>query len=198
MPDLPPAGNFPTRLSDTGCFDPADPTRVADGVIPYDVNAKLWSDGASKQRWMAIPDGTQIDVLPDGDWDFPVGSVLIKEFSWNGDPFETRLMVRHADGEWAGYSYEWNASLTDADLVSSGGLAKQIDGQLDWMYPSRAQCMQCHSSAAGRSLGPETAQLNGPVIVRLWHYLEPARDVGAYRHVLERPWRRAWRSASTD
>jgi uncharacterized repeat protein (TIGR03806 family) len=158
-----PAGNFPMRLSDTGCVDPSDPKKVAEGVIPYDVNTELWSDGASKRRWMALPDGTQIDVLPDGDWGFPVGTVLIKEFSWNGDPFETRLMVRHDDGEWAGYSYEWNASLTDADLVPSDGLVKQINGQLDWMYPSRAQCMECHSSAAGRSLGPETAQLNGPL-----------------------------------
>ncbi len=158
-----PVGNFPSILSETGCVDPSNPTQIAEGVIPYDVNTELWSDGAEKRRWLAIPDGTQIDVLPDGDWDFPVGTVLIKEFSWNAKPFETRLMVRHDDGQWAGYSYEWNASLTDADLVSSDGLAKQIDGQLDWMYPSRAQCMQCHSSAAGRSLGLETAQLNGPL-----------------------------------
>ena len=159
-----PAPDFPQTLSDTGCVDPSDPTQVAEGVIPYDINTALWSDGAGKRRWLAIPDGTQIDVLPDGDWDFPIGSVLVKEFTWNGSPFETRLFVRHDDGDWAGYSYEWNASLTDADLVSSDGLAKQIDGQLDWMYPSRAQCMQCHSSAAGRALGPETAQLNGPLL----------------------------------
>ena len=114
-----PAPNFPQMLSDTGCFDPSDPTQVAEGVIPYDVKTELWSDGAGKRRWLAIPDGTQIDILPDGDWDFPIGSVLIKEFAWNGNPFETRLMVRHDDGEWAGYTYEWNASLTDANLVSS-------------------------------------------------------------------------------
>ncbi len=159
-----PAPNFPQTLSETGCVDQSDPTQVAAGVIPYDVNTKLWSDGAGKRRWLAIPDGAQIDVQPDGDWDFPIGSVLIKEFAWNGSPFETRLFVRHDDGDWAGYTYEWNASLTDADLVSSDGLAKQIDGQLDWVYPSTAQCMQCHSSAAGRSLGPETAQLNGPLL----------------------------------
>jgi len=159
-----PANNFPQTLSATGCFDQSDPTQVEEGVIPYDVNTSLWSDGAGKRRWLAIPDGTQIDVLSDGDWDFPTGSVLIKEFAWNGSPFETRLFVRHDDGDWGGYSYEWNASLTDADLVSSDGLTKQIDGQLDWTYPSTAQCMQCHSAAAGRSLGPETAQLNGPLL----------------------------------
>jgi len=139
MPDNsggPPVGSFPTKLSETGCFDPSDPTQVAEGVIPYDVNTVLWSDGAGKRRWLAIPDSTQIAVQPDGDWEFPIGTVLIKEFSWNGNPFETRLMVRHLDGGWAGYTYEWNASLTDADLVSPSGLEKQIDGQLDWKYPS--------------------------------------------------------------
>jgi uncharacterized repeat protein (TIGR03806 family) len=158
------AGNFPARLSDTGCFEAADPTQVVEGVIPYDVNAVLWSDGASKRRWLALPDNTRIDVQSNGDWDFPRGTVLIKEFGWNGNPFETRLLVRHDDGGWAGYTYEWNASLTDADLVAAGGLDKQIDGQLDWSYPSQSQCLQCHSTAAGRSLGPETAQLNGPVL----------------------------------
>jgi len=155
-----PGGAFPGKLSETGCFDPADPTQVTSGVIPYDINTALWSDGAGKRRWMALPDGEQISVQPDGDWEFPVGTVLIKEFSWNNSPFETRLFVRHSDGGWAGYTYEWNDSLTDADLVSPAGLVKQIDGQLNWMYPSQAQCLQCHSSAAGRTLGPETAQLN--------------------------------------
>jgi uncharacterized repeat protein (TIGR03806 family) len=159
-----PVTEFPQTLSETGCFDNSDVTRVAEGVIPYDVNTELWSDGAEKRRWLAIPDGTQIDVLPDGDWDFPIGTVLIKEFANNGTPFETRLMVRHDDGEWAGYTYEWNDSLTDADLVASNGLTKDIDGELTWTYPTRAQCMQCHSAAAGRSLGPETAQLNGPLL----------------------------------
>jgi len=157
-------GNFPTQLSDTGCFEQSDPMQVVDGVIPYDINAILWSDGAGKRRWLALPDNTQISVQGDGDWDFPIGSVLIKEFSWNGNPFETRLLVRHDDGGWAGYTYEWNASLTDADLVAAGGLDKQIDGQLDWTYPSQAQCLQCHSTAAGRVLGPETAQLNRPLL----------------------------------
>lgn len=152
---------FPTKLSETGCFDPLNPLKVVEGVIPYRVNAALWSDGTAKRRWLAIPNGTQITVLPDGDWDFPVGSVLIKEFFWNGSPFETRLMVRHADGGWAGYTYEWNPSKTDANLVPAGGVARQIDGQLNWQYPSQTQCMECHSGAAGRSLGLETAQLNG-------------------------------------
>lgn len=155
---------FPVRLSETGCVDPANPTSVVEGVIPYEVNTALWSDGADKRRWMAIPDGSQITVGPDGDFEFPIGSVLLKEFSVNETPFETRLFVRHADGGWAGYTYRWNEALTDAELVPPGGLADQEVGPLTWSYPSRAQCLDCHSAAAGRTLGPETAQLNGPMI----------------------------------
>jgi uncharacterized repeat protein (TIGR03806 family) len=182
-----PVDTFPTKLSETGCFDPSDPTQVEVGVIPYDVNSKLWSDGADKRRWMAIPDGTQIEALPDGDWEYPAGTVLIKEFRWNGNPFETRLMVRHDDGGWAGYTYEWNASLTDADLVSPDGLSKQIDGQLDWMYPGRSQCLQCHSAAAGRSLGLETAQLNGPLAYpsgTTSNQLETLEHIGMFSNTL--------------
>ncbi len=182
-----PVDTFPTTLSETGCFDPSDPGQVEAGVIPYDVNAKLWSDGADKRRWMAIPDGTQIEVLPDGDWEYPAGTVLIKEFRWNGNPFETRLMVRHDDGGWAGYTYEWNASLTDADLVSPDGLSKQIDGQLNWTYPGRSQCLQCHSAAAGRSLGLETAQLNGPLLYpsgTTANQLETLEHIGMFSNTL--------------
>ena len=33
---------------------------------------------------------------------------------------ETRLFMRHPDGDWAGYTYEWNAQRTDATLVQGG------------------------------------------------------------------------------
>jgi hypothetical protein len=39
-----------------------------------------------------------------------------------------------------------------------GGKRVTIGSQA-WIYPSEAQCMQCHTEAAGRSLGVETRQL---------------------------------------
>ena len=38
-----------------------------------------------------------------------------------------------------------------------------VEGQ-DWVFPSEAQCLSCHTAAAGRSLGLEVAQLNGPLL----------------------------------
>lgn len=153
---------FPDRLSQTGCVLENDPTKPAAGVIPYDVNAELWSDGADKERYFAIPNGTRITVGQDGDFDFPVGTVLLKTFSLGGRRVETRLYVRHADGEWGGYSYEWNDAQTDATLLS-GGKVKNVGGQ-PWSFPSRSECGQCHTSAAGRSLGLEIGQLNGSML----------------------------------
>ncbi len=148
----------PTLLSQTGCVNPGDPTQPADGVIPYDINAPFWSDGAVKSRWLAIPDGQTITVDSSGDWDLPPRSILVKLFRLNGRPIETRLLMRHPDGQWRGYTYEWNDTLTDAVRVT-GGKTKIIDGQ-EWIYPSESQCLACHTAAAGFSLGLETAQLN--------------------------------------
>ncbi len=150
---------IPARLSETGCVDPADPSRAASGLIPFRINTMLWSDGATKERWIGLPNGRSIDVDADGDWLFPPGTVMVKKFSLNGMPVETRLFMRHPDGAWAGYTYEWNDEGTDATRVVGG--KRRRFGDQDWVYPNENDCLRCHSEAAGRTLGPESAQLNG-------------------------------------
>jgi uncharacterized repeat protein (TIGR03806 family) len=144
---------FPDRLSATGCFEGADPVPA---LIPYDVNAALWADGADKERWLAIPDGTSITVGPDGDWELPIGAVVAKEFRVGGQRVETRLLMRHADGTWAGYAYAWEGD--DAVLAEGGRTVASVAGP--WRIPSSPACLACHTEAAGRLLGLETAQLD--------------------------------------
>ncbi len=151
-------GSVPTKLSATGCVDPADARRPATGLIPYDINAPFWSDGATKDRWIGLPEGSKIAVRDSGDWDFPNGTVLMKNFSLGARLVETRLFMRHPDGGWGGFTYEWNAQQSDATLVRNGAV-RDIGGQ-QWIFPSESQCSQCHTSAAGGALGLETAQLN--------------------------------------
>ena len=146
-----------TQLSATGCVSAADATRPAGGLIPYAPNAAFWSDGASKERWIALPNGQNITVNANGDWDFPNGTVLVKNFSRGNQLIETRHFMRHPDGVWAGYTYEWNVQQTDATLVT-GGKQVTVGGQ-PWIFPSEGQCLQCHTAAAGRSLGLENRQL---------------------------------------
>jgi len=160
---------IPANLIDTGCVSMADPKQPALGLIPYAPNAPFWSDGADKQRWMALPDGGKITIdANSGDWDFPDRTVLVKNFLLpgpSGQPsrlIETRLFMRHPDTHnWAGYTYQWNVAQTAATLVKGGLITHITPPGQDWIYPSEAQCLQCHTNAAGRSLGLETAQLDG-------------------------------------
>jgi len=151
-------GQVPTTLSATGCANPSDAKQPASGLIPYGVSAQFWSDGAVKDRWVGLPNGASIVVQSDGDWDFPNGTVLRKDFRLANQLVETRLLMRHPDGTWGGFTYEWNAAQTDATLLQ-GGAVRTINSQ-QWIFPSEGQCLECHTTAAGRTLGPQTAQLN--------------------------------------
>lgn len=161
---------FPVTLADTGCFLAEDERRPVAGLLPYDVNAPLWSDGARKQRWLRLPPGGKVRVLPDGDLDLPVGTLLFKHFELDGRPLETRLLVRHEDGQWAGYTYVFPEDYAPghpgrdrAVLLGEAG-ARRLLPELDWFFPGRADCLTCHTEAAGRTLGLELAQLNGDFV----------------------------------
>jgi uncharacterized repeat protein (TIGR03806 family) len=152
--------NVPQQLSQTGCINTSSagaPPLLS--LIPYRPNAAFWSDGASKERWIGLPNGLNIAVQGSGDWEPPNGTVLVKHFRIGNQLVETRLFMRHPDGVWAGYTYQWNQAQTEATRVTGGGTVNV--GNQTWIFPSEAQCMQCHTEAAGRSLGLETAQQNG-------------------------------------
>lgn len=156
------ASPVPTSLIDTGCVNPSNPTLPYSGLIPYAPNAPFWSDNAVKERWMGVPNGQNITIASNGDFTFPNGTVLVKNFRLNNLLIETRLFMKHPDGVWAGYTYEWNGAQTAATLVSGG--KDVVHGSQTWRYPSEAQCLQCHTPAAGDSLGLEVGQLNGNIV----------------------------------
>jgi hypothetical protein len=173
----------PATLGATGCVDPHDPTRPAAGLIPYGVQSPLWSDGAAKERFLALPDGAKIHVKdcarePDrcqpaaeggstddeGHFELPVGTVLMKNFLFGGKIFETRLFMRFTETRWVGYSYAWNADHTEAKVVGIDGMhadvANDSGASQGWAFPSRSDCLLCHNDVVGDSLGLETRQLN--------------------------------------
>ena len=162
---------FPRKLSETGIFVSTAAHQVDPGLIPYTVNAPLWSDGATKERFIGLPGDACIEFADRDGWDFPNGAVMVKTFSLpvqgKSQRVETRLLTRQ-EGEWVGYSYAWNKEQTDAVLVEAGGLDraftvstdKEPGRQQTWHYPSRAECMVCHSRAANWVLGLSTVQMN--------------------------------------
>ena len=172
MPELA-GGVFPRLLSQTGAFKNTPGAVPADGLIPYDLNVSFWSDGASKLRWISVPDG-QIKFAPVGEWVFPRGTVFVKTFELTTDEsnpnlkrrLETRLLVCDSAGGVYGVTYKWRADNSDADLLdaslSEPMSIKTASGERTqtWYYPSRQDCLVCHTANAGLVLGVKTRQLN--------------------------------------
>ncbi len=168
------AGAIPRRLSETGAF--ADTANlVADkNLIPYDLIVSFWSDGAEKIRWANVPTGKKIKFAPTGEWVFPDGTVFVKHFDFVLDEtqpavkrrLETRLLVRDTNGGVYGVSYKWRADNRDADLLTTNLteelVIKTATGvrTQQWYYPSRTDCLTCHTANAGYVLGVKTRQLN--------------------------------------
>ncbi|MHC4341599.1 MAG: PQQ-dependent sugar dehydrogenase, partial [Planctomycetota bacterium] len=121
----PPA--IPQTLSETGLYTNTANLEPASGLIEYDVSAPLWTDGAEKRYWLALPGSARIGFHPTEAWDFPVGTVVVKHFELGGQKVETRVLV-HATSGWQGFSYKWNPAQDDADLLP-GSLTENINGQ---------------------------------------------------------------------
>jgi uncharacterized repeat protein (TIGR03806 family) len=166
---------LPGTLADTGAFADLQSLTPHPGIVPYDLNVPFWSDRAHKTRWFSLPrTNLSIGFSREANWSFPAGAVWIKHFELeltNGVPasarrLETRLLVRNATGLY-GLTYRWGDSLTNAVLVPEEGMDETFlihDGEnvrsQVWRYPSRSECLTCHTPLAGHALGFNTAQLN--------------------------------------
>jgi uncharacterized repeat protein (TIGR03806 family) len=169
------APDFPRLLSQTGAFRDLARLEPSAGLIPYDLQAPLWSDGASKQRWMSLPVLGSIHVEDDGPWQVPEGTIFVKHFEMpldEGQPavrrrLETRLLVAARAGNFYGVTYKWNAAQTDAELVLSGATEQLaivgsdgVEREQSYFYPGPRDCNYCHSASSGYVLGLRTRQLN--------------------------------------
>ena len=175
-------GSLPALLSLTGVFSNTPGMTLSNNFIPYSPNTPLWSDGALKTRFVAVPNNggvitadEQIAFATNGSWIFPAGTVFVKTFELNTDTtnpnvkrrLETRLLVRDINGAVYGVTYKWRADNSEADLLASSlsesiiitnasGMTTQT-----WYYPSSSDCLQCHTPVANYVLGLSTRQLNG-------------------------------------
>jgi PKD repeat protein/glucose/arabinose dehydrogenase len=186
----------PLTLTATGAFTDVPNLVVADGFIPYEMIDPFWSDGALKKRWMGIPnDGThdtaaeKIQWSENGDWQFPNGSIIIKQFNYSIDDtnpsmiqkIETRFSIKGTDGNFYFLTYKWRPDQLDADLVDMTVGADDIitvstgtgTRTVNWRYPSNSECISCHNPALGGTIGPRTRSLN-----KDYDYAEKGGTVG--------------------
>ncbi len=154
----------PMKLSDTGLCVDAGCTQITAGIHEYAPQYPLYSDGATKRRWLYLPPGTTIDTSNMNHWKFPVGTKLWKEFTRGTTRVETRFITKLladdvAPGAWFYASFEWNSTQTDTTLASPGAGVPNANGT-EHDIPSRANCRRCHEGVPGRVLGFQAISLD--------------------------------------
>lgn len=169
---------YPKNLSEWRLFEgKLSLLKPKPGVVPYSLNTPLYSDYAEKSRYVWLPKGKAVNYKAQGVLDFPVGTILIKNFYYSADfrkpglnkkIIETRLLVHEAN-EWKAMTYVWNDEQTEAFLEIAGD-DKQVrfidkDGvaqEVRYVIPNQNQCKGCHNSNdVLEPIGPTVAQLNG-------------------------------------
>ena len=166
-----------SKLSSYGLFTQKDgQISYAKGVVPYDLNTPLFSDYALKSRAVKLPKGQTATYTADGVFQFPVGTIVMKTFSFPADLrdptvgvrlIETRLLIKEASG-WTGVPYLWNAQQTDAILTAEGSMPNidflDNDGsslEAHYLVPTQGQCKECHvGNGSFDVIGIKARQLN--------------------------------------
>lgn len=160
-PNIPLSGRPPRLLSETGLvrLGPDGHLRHHPSMVAYTLNAPLFSDFAIKDRAIYVPEGETIHFTPSGALDFPLGSVIVKSFSFAPDlrtpeldrwVVETRLLIKQEIG-WRAYPYLWREDQSDADYHVRGDVRTLEfigpDGAPEtatYLVPQKNQCLECH------------------------------------------------------
>lgn len=159
------------RLSDTPWVSSEDPTVWAPDGLPYSVRSAFHSEGFVKTRALFLPQEGAVISGALGDLDLPVGTVALKSFWVDAeakDPFETRVLRRGEQG-WEGFSYRWRDG--EATLLE-GRVDATVAGRA-WTYPSRGECLRCHTNVAGGSLGITVTNFTDESLARLESVVGP-------------------------
>ena len=177
---------FPRRLSETGLFASVKDHQLAPGVIPYSINAEPWADGATAERFVALPGKTQLGIYDStnkdlgifkGAWRFPADSALAKTIYLETESGESvarrriETQILHFDKDtWRPYTYVWDDEQTDATLAPAEGLDRTftvIDADAPggrrnqtWHVAAQSECLLCHRTRGGLIYGFNPRQLN--------------------------------------
>lgn len=142
----------------------------------YELNTKLFTDYATKQRLIVLPEGEKMTFDGDDLPLFPDNALIAKTFYYNNDEtdlsqgktiIETRVLIK-INGSWESGNYKWNESQTDAIIDTNGAIVPvtwvNTDGEsqsIDYEIPSSTECFICHSNNTQTTpIGPKLRTLN--------------------------------------
>lgn len=135
---------LPSTLAETGLYADFATRVVAPANRPFAPQYPLWTDGATKARWIYLPPGTAIDGTVAEAWQFPAGTKLWKQFSFAGRPAETRYIERTARG-WRFATYVWSADGTTATLsLHATRVPAEVAPGVRHVAPGADDCRVCH------------------------------------------------------
>jgi glucose/arabinose dehydrogenase len=154
---------LPATLSELNLFRDLRRARPAAGALRYSVRAALWADGASKDRFLVLPDGASLGWRDTDAFVAPSGTYAVKTFARGGERLETRV-IRRTDEGWEAATYRWRPDRSDADRVDARTESPAGDGV--WTFPSPDDCRTCHTTAAGFLLGVNARQVPAGTTVR--------------------------------
>ena len=153
--------NFETNLSQMGLYS-GDLSNLtpAEGVHLYDLNSRLFTDYAHKQRLVRMPNGEAMQyngnsLLPI----YPDNTIISKTFYYYEDEsntssnkiiIETRVLIK-TEGTWKLGNYIWNSNMTDAVYSDNAIIvpvsyldAEGITQDIQYQVPSNQDCITCH------------------------------------------------------
>jgi hypothetical protein len=159
---VPQAIKPPQTLPETGLYADFAALRVDPSHLAFAPQYPLWTDGATKRRWISLPSGTAIDASDPDAWVFPAGTRLWKEFSFAGARVETRYLERKADGQWLYAAYVWSPNGREATLAPERGKrnAFALGGGRAHTIPGVNDCKACHQGGRSEVLGFSALQLS--------------------------------------
>ncbi len=152
------ASNLPMSLAETGLYSDFATETLAAGVVAYAPSYPMWNDGATKRRWVKLPDGMNIDSSDMDYWVLPVGTKFWMELSLGDTRIETRYLWKTGPvaDDWFYMSFAWNAATTEAIAVPDG-VEDALGTPLD--IPRDRDCKKCHGRQPDFALGFSAIQL---------------------------------------
>lgn len=163
------------KLSDYNFFkSPMSDLIPVYGVLPFQPASQLFTDYASKSRFIWMPEDVSAQYVSDEKiFNFPSGTVLIKNFYYDHalpsnskKIIETRLIIKK-NSDWIFANYVWNNEQTEAFFDLDGSFV-EVDflhngepQNVFYRVPSESECLTCHKTGdAAIPIGPKPQNLN--------------------------------------